>query len=362
MKLTINRAEFLKALKAARTNLIRARMPLPILGGALIEGGNRPGIVVTDLERTRRIPISPVAISGTNGWLPLKTTIDVVTKMKDRTLTITFDEKAHTVQIGAVVINGEDAEDWPALQFDESKSKVYEFSKAGAEEFVMAFSNVMIAASKDDARPILTGVNIDSQAGRMVVTATDSYRLMTWDTSIPWTEERSILLPAKYALDLKTIGYPTQLRYNTKEVVTQGRGGLLMTRIIEGTFPNWRQLMPSDEAAEHGIYGPVEELVAALEVMKPIATDNIPVKVAVDGDGVKISVSRQDVGEAVEVLPNFEATTDEYLAAFNLHYLLSGIKPFSGEVAILAADPLKPHLIVGDKPELLTYLLMPVRL
>ena len=133
----------------------------------------------------------------------------------------------------------------------------------------------------------------------------------------------------------------------------------LTSRLIEGEFPNFRQLLP--EGYENRLTVSRQQLTDAVRRVGLLARDNTPVRMEFNALGVKLSSSSPDLGQAVEAV---EATYEgeDITAAFNPNYLADGLSAATGEsVRLEVRDGLKPGVVKGEGEDF-TYLVMPVKL
>jgi DNA polymerase-3 subunit beta len=228
-------------------------------------------------------------------------------------------------------------------------------------QLIRALSQVGVAASGDDARPTLTGVLFEGDGESLRLVATDSYRLGVRDVDGVATEG-SKLVPYRALRELgRSIGSgPMRVALGEREASFVTDEGRLTVRIIDSTFPNYRQLLPEGHLNRLTV-----EKAAFLEAVGRaalVAEDHIPVRLAMHAGGVELSVIRQEVGEATELLEG-EYTGDDMTIAFNTRYLTDGLNAVDDEkVVIETSDPLKPGLLLGAEKRDFQYLLMPVRL
>ncbi len=228
-------------------------------------------------------------------------------------------------------------------------------------EFVAALKQVGVAASTDEARPTLTGVLFEAEEGELRLVATDSYRLAVREmpnvlriqtTLVPFRALRE--LGRTVADDKMTISL------GDREARFGSARGTLSVRVIEATFPNYRQLLPDDYPNRLVVSN--EALQDAVGRASLVAEDHIPVRMNLHAGGVELSVTRQEVGEETEHLSG-QYEGEEMTIAFNTRYLTDGVMAItSDEVVLQTIDPLKPGLLTGTDGSSFRYLLMPVRL
>jgi DNA polymerase-3 subunit beta len=251
------------------------------------------------------------------------------------------------------------AEDFPALH-PPTGLKV----TVAAGELALAVNQVTRAASRDEARPILTGVLLEISPEGLTMVATDSYRLAVRELTATAEREAKSLVPERALSEVGRAASGDEK--GTAELsIDQGQvgfrtGGLTLTsRLIEGEFPNYRQLLP--EAYENRLTVSRQQLLDAVKRVGLLARESSPVKMEFNALGVRLSSSSPDLGGAVEVVQGqYEGV--ELTAAFNPTYLADGLNAATGErVVVEVRDGLKPAVVRGDG-EAFVYLVMPVRL
>jgi DNA polymerase-3 subunit beta len=229
------------------------------------------------------------------------------------------------------------------------------------DQLIRALGQVGVAASIDDARPTLTGVLFEGEGESLRLVATDSYRLGVRDVEGVRTQG-SKLVPYRALRELgRAIGVgPMTVALGEREASFVTARGRLTVRIIDATFPNYRQLLP--EGHTNRLTVDKAALLDAVGRSALVAEDHIPVRLAMHSGGVELSVIRQEVGEATELLEG-EYVGDDMTIAFNTRYLTDGVNAVDDEkVVIETSDPLKPGLLLGAEKRDFQYLLMPVRL
>jgi DNA polymerase-3 subunit beta len=221
------------------------------------------------------------------------------------------------------------------------------------------------AASKDDLRPILTGVLIAAQPGGLRLVATDSYRLAMRDLRgiSMLAEGQKVLVAAKGLAEVQRLAGDGEIEIvlGEREVAFRTSRAEVTARLIEGEFPNYEQLIPSGypnrlTVAKDAFRDAVERVMIVGQ-----GRDNASVRLAMGPAGLELSMLAQDVGSSTgSVEAKFEGT--ELAVAFNPQFLLEGIDAIEGaEVALETVDPLKPATLRSADGGDFMYLLMPVR-
>ena len=166
-----------------------------------------------------------------------------------------------------------------------------------------ALRQVVRAASGDDARAVLTGVLLSSEDDGVKMVATDSYRLAVRDLpqSSMLSAGQKVLVPSRALTELQRIlGGSDSLvvRLGSREAVFESGATKLTTRLIEGEYPNYRNLLPS--SYPNMLTVGREALLEALRRVKILAQDSTPVRLALGGDTMQLTAITQDVGNAAE--------------------------------------------------------------
>lgn len=227
-----------------------------------------------------------------------------------------------------------------------------------------ALKQVVKAASGDDSRPILTGVLLAPEGEGLRLVSTDSYRLAVRD--LPGTSllesDQSVLVPSRALSELTRIlgeHESVALRLGERDASFEAGGTQVVTRLIEGEFPNYRGLIP--DTYPNKLTVGRSELLDAVRRVRLMAQEATPVRLNMSADGLELVAVTQDVGQAQELL---DATYDgeDLTVAFNPEYLIDGIEVTSGEeITLQTVDALKPAVMRGGDSEDFLYLLMPVR-
>jgi DNA polymerase III subunit beta len=234
-----------------------------------------------------------------------------------------------------------------------------------AGELAEALRQVVRAASGDDARPILTGVLMTAEESSLRLVATDSYRLAVRDLAgtTVLREGQKVLVPSKALVELQRLlagAEQVTLHLGEHDAGFTVGDVRLTTRLIEGEFPNYRQLIPSSHP--NRLIVSKEALLDAVRRVKLLVRDaTTPVRIALRPDGIELTVITQEVGQATEdVDAKYEGS--EITVAFNPAYLIDGVEAINGDDIMLETiDALRPAVIRPTEGSEYLYLLMPVR-
>lgn len=342
------------------TRAVGTRAPVEVLQGILCEvQGNRLRVTGSDLEMTVHTSLEVEVLEEGRAVIPARLAAEAVRKLPAGAVTIRTDE-------GEVEITGNGpsfrlrqlaVDDFPRLDGSGGGNGI----QVDGDEVVRAIAQVAVAASHDDARPILTGVLFEPNEGALRLVATDSYRLAVRD--LPGVEPGgSGLVPVRGLRELgRTIGAEKiQVDVGEREASFTSDRGSLTVRLIEGAFPNYRQLIP--ETYTNRLTVSKAAMLDAIDRASLVAEDHIPVRLEMSDGGVDVSVTRQEVGGTAERVEG-EYNGEKLTIAFNPRYLSDGVAAIEDdEIVVEVLDGLKPGILRGaSSPEFL-YLLMPVRL
>ena len=361
MKFRCDRDELSEALQTVQRG-VSSRPGIPALTGVLLEAADDGTLTLTttDLEVSARLTI-PLQVQEPGITLvPARLLSDTVKSLSAAPVDIETDQSQAHIRCAAYegALRLLPAEDFPAIQ-EPGGTRISVEPGAFAE----AVGQVARAASRDEARPVLTGVLLEVSREGVVLVATDSYRLAVRDLVATADGESRAIVPERA---LTEAGRAAVDQKGEVAAVTDGSqisfkvGPLTLTsRLIEGEFPNYRQLLP--EGHESRLTVSRQQLLEAVRRVGLLARDTTPVRLEFNALGVKLSSSSPDLGQAVETVEaRYEG--EDLTAAFNPQYLIDGLTAATGEsVRIDVRDGLKPGVVRGESDEL-TYLVMPVRL
>jgi len=339
---------------------------LPVLSGLRLEvRGDELTVTGTDLELSIRLTVTVGGARDGAAVVPARLAADIVRSLPSGAVEVelTDDGNTEAVSISAgrsqFSIRPLGLDDYP-VQAEPDAEPVTLSSAAVAE----ALRQVVRAASTDDARAVLTGVLITADDHGVQMVATDSYRLAVRnlpETSMLASGQR-VLVPSRALQELQRVlggVEELQVRLGTRDAVFEAGGTRLTTRLIEGEYPNYKNLLPS--GYPNVLTVGREALLEALRRVKILAQDATPVRLHLGGETLALSAVTQDVGTATEEL---DATYEgaEMTVAFNPDYLAAGVDAVdTEEVALSTLDPMKPAVVRPVGRDDYLYLLMPVR-
>ena len=362
MKFRCERDVLDRALSIARRAVASRGGTLQVLSGLHLElKGNRLTVVGSDLDLVVRVAVEVGGEKDGSVVLPAQLGSDIVRAFDSGQVEVTVDDD------GASVVSGRSnfslrvmsSEEYP--KFDEPNGESVTLDAGTVAD---ALEQVIKAASLDDARQILTGVLMAAEEDGLRFVATDSYRLAVRD--LPGTSvlgrDQTVLVPSR-ALDTvrKILGDAENLtiRLGERDAAFEIDNVQVMTRLIEGEFPNYRGLIPDD----HPNVLVVDRIALqeAVGRVRILAQESTPVRLSMSSDGLELAAITQDVGQAHESL-DASYTGTELTVAFNPQFLLDGLEVSPGnEVRLETSEASKPAVLRSMGDEQFLYLLMPVR-
>jgi DNA polymerase III subunit beta len=335
---------------------------LPVLSGLRLDvRDGQLTVTGTDLELTIRLSVPVHSDQDGSAVVPARLVADIVKALPAGAVEVTVDDDEMSISAGRsqFSVRPLSLSDYPAQVEPDADPVTLISSQVGD-----ALRQVVRAASTDDARAVLTGVLMASEDDGLKMVATDSYRLAVRD--LPQTSMLSagqkVLVPGRALAELQRVlssDSELTVRLGAREAVFEVGGTRLTTRLIEGEYPNYRNLLPSSYPNRLTVGR--EALLEALRRVKILAQDSTPVRLTLGGDTLQLTAITQDVGNAHEEI---DASYDgaEMTVAFNPDYLAAGVEAVEGdEVTLSTMDPMKPAVLRGVGHDEYLYLLMPVR-
>jgi DNA polymerase-3 subunit beta len=321
----------------------------------------------TDMEIGLRVPLDGEVIRDGAVVLPARLLVDVVRSLPGDSVTLELRPAEQDVEIvaGAATfqIRTLRLEDFPPFPEPEGDGRV----QVPGAAFVATVAKVARSASRDETRPVLTGILVSATGDELRMVATDSYRLSVKETKLeaPLAGSFEANVPARALQELgRIVGQATEdelsVAVRTNQVIFEAGGIVLSSRLIDGQFPNHRQLLP--DAFEHELQLAGAEITDVVRRISLLAQKNAPLRLAFSEGELTVSARTPDVGEARETLPvPFQGEPLEI--GFNPEFLRDGFEAVeSGDVLLKLISPLRPGLIEAADGSGFVYLLMPIRL
>jgi DNA polymerase-3 subunit beta len=364
MKVTCAKDELARAVSLVG-RAVSTRATVQVLGGLLLRvGDGKVDLAATDMELSLRLSIECEAEGEGAVVVPGRLLVELVRLLPESEVVLEHKPEQGILEVtcgtASYKLNTFSAEDFPKLPEVEA-AETFTVDRAA---FLATVARVARAASRDESRPVLTGILVRFEGGKLVMAATDSYRLSVKETEIPGGQAADLeaIVPARALTELARIAQDSgELQIGVQENhVVFGAGDVwLTTRRIDGQFPNYKQLLP--ETFEHEVALPREEFLEVVRRTSVMAQRNSPLRLRFAEGEVTVSAQTQEVGEAKETLP-VPFTGEPLEIGFNPEFLRDGLESLeTDEVALRLISSLRPGLLHSDE-ESFSYLIMPIRL
>jgi DNA polymerase III subunit beta len=373
VKLSTSSAELLAQLQSV-SRVASTRSAVQALSGVqLATAGSGVELRATDMEIALRVPLTAeVAREGTV-VLPARLLLDVARSLPKGADTVTLELRPEQQDVEVVAGSAKfhlrtlRAEDFPPLPEVGGTDSDDTVVTVPAAAFVATIEKVSKSASRDETRPILTGILVSASGADLRMVATDSYRLSVKETKLeaPLDGGFEANVPARALDELRTIVGSTgaeaiRIGVRANQVVFEVGGAVLSSRLIDGQFPNYNQLLP--ESYEHQLRISGEELGDVVKRISLMAQKNAPLRLSFNEGELTVSAQTPDVGEASEPLP-VPFAGEPFEIGFNPDFLRDGLDSVGSDDLILKLiSPLRPGLIEGADDSGFLYLIMPIRL
>ena len=370
MKFSVERQPFLSELQRV-TRAAANRSAIPALGGVMLDASpDTLSLSATDTELALQSSMPATVEQEGKLLLPARLLLDIVRVADGDSVSIEAASDQGVVKVtsqrASFSVRTLPAGDFPKLPSTAEGTAV----QLDAGALAATIDRVAKAASRDETRPVLTGILVSLDDGTLRMVATDSYRLSVKESAVPGMDGSAFEanVPARALQELGRVVAETQpeavaIVTKDNQVVFESGRVTLSSRLIDGQFPNYRQLLP--ESYEHDVVVEKSELLGVVRRVSLMAQRNAPLRLRFEQGSVTLSAQTPDVGEASESVPvNYEG--DELEIGFNPQFLQDGLESVGAkEVRLRLISALRPGLIeaAGDGEEdQFLYLIMPVRL
>ena len=381
MKLVCSQIELNTALQLV-SRAVANRPTHPVLANVLLTADAGTGkLSLTGFDLNLGIQTSLIASIDSSGaiTLPSKLFSEIISKLSsDSPITLISDDSKEQVQItsksGTYQVRSMTADDFPELPIVENES----FLKINASSFANSLRSTLFASSTDEAKQILTGVNLSFNKNSIKSAATDGHRLavlslqdvISSENESKIYENIEVTLPSRSLREverfLSSCKSDTEISffYDQGQVVFISSDQIVTTRTLDGTYPNYNQLIPDD--FQHTLELDRKSFILALDRISVLAEQhNNVVKISTNKKEslLNITAEAQDLGSGFESIPiNFDS--DDIEIAFNSRYLLEGLKIIETDSILLKFNaPTTPAIFTpSDDGKQFIYLVMPVQI
>ncbi|HMC05875.1 MAG TPA: DNA polymerase III subunit beta [Solirubrobacterales bacterium] len=367
MKLSTTRDHLLAGIQTVG-RAVSSRATLPSLGGVqLTATPDDLTLRATDTELALTATLTDATVEAEGAvLLPGRLLGDVVRSLPPGEVTLALRGEQRDVELTAgsarFHLRTLAAEDFPRLpEMDDGGVTL------PARPLAETIDRVARAASRDEVRPILTGVLFHAEGTRLTMVATDSYRLSVKHTELESSLSEGIEanVPARALRELARViaqegADEVAMSLARNQAVFRVGTVVLSSRLIDGQFPSWRQLIP--ESFEHEVRLPRDELLEVARRISQLAQRNAPLRFAFGDGELTVAAETPEVGDASEAMPA-PYSGDPLEIAFNPQFVIEGLESVDGEeLVIKLSSPLRPGLLEPAGRDDFSYLVMPIRL
>jgi DNA polymerase-3 subunit beta len=363
MKLQVTQENLNKALSNV-ARVASTRSTLPILSNVLLKTvKNRLSVSATNLDIAVTHYIGSKVSSEGSITIPARLIQDLVSNLPSDVIDLELeDNKLHiNSKMYKSVMNGVSSEDFPIMPAIEKGQTI----KLPAGALKHSLGQVVIAASNDETRPVLTGVFFNSFKSNLYIVATDSYRLAE-KLLIPSTNEMNILVPASAISDLLRIigdyNGEVSITYDDQQVLFSAGDVELTARLIEGKYPDYRQLIPNKFTTTISL--PKADLNNITKVSALFARESagsITINTSEEKQQISIHSVASQLGENTAAAE--AKVTGDGIVTMNSRYLLEALNVIDGsEVELKFNGKLEPIVITNkESASDYTHIIMPLK-
>jgi DNA polymerase III subunit beta len=367
VKISLSTAELLAQLQTV-TRVASTRTAVQALSGVKLSiSADAAQLLATDMEVGLCVPLQAVIERPGDVVLPARLLLDVARALPHEQVSLELRSAEQDIELisGPAIFHLRTLrlEDFPALPTAAPDTRV----ALPAEAFVQTVTRVARSASRDETRPILTGILMSASEQELRMVATDSYRLSVKQTRLdsPLQGSLEANIPARALQELVRVAQQAQstaltVSVGQNQVIFELDGVTLSSRLLDGQFPNYRQLLP--ESVEHELRLATTELTEVVRRISLLAQKNAPLRLGFREGELTISAQTPDVGEASETIPApFHG--EPFEIGFNPEFLRDGLESVESEELLMKLiSPLRPGLIESPEGDDFVYLIMPIRL
>jgi len=367
VKISLERDELLTQLQTV-SRVASTRSAIQALSGVQLAAASAGcELRATDMDVGLRVPLEAEVEREGTIVLPARLLLDVIRSLPAPAVSLELRSAEQDVELvsgnATFHIRTLRAEDFPPFPEPDPESAI----ELPAEAFVSTALKVAGSASRDETRPVLTGIFVSASERELRMVATDSYRLSVKETRLdtPLSAGFEVNVPARALQELGRLvthaeGEHLSVSVRQNQVLFMLGRVILSSRLIDGQFPNYRQLLP--ESFEHELRLAGGEFTDVVRRISLLAQKNAPLRLAFAPGELTVSAQTPDVGEARESMPvAFQGEPLE--VGFNPEFLRAGLEAVAErDVLLKLISPLRPGLIEAGDESRFRYLIMPIRL
>lgn len=364
MKFSISKMDLQEALSVVSKGM-SARSTVAILSGIYISA--REGKITlqtTDLEISVRCSSLALVEEGGEAVVPGKLLSEIVRSLPDAAISCELQGDVFFISClsSSFTLNTMNSSDFPAFPQVELVDSI----TLPTSLLSNVVKKISKATSRDAAHAILTGINLTVSGEKLTLVATDSYRLAISEISIEGGEgEFSLVIPGSTFDEVCKLAPKDgniTIGYSSNQIVFEFETSTFVARKLEGNYPNYRQIIPSEKKVTATI--DTKMLIDAVKRASIMAHDYMQIKMVIspDSQSIEISSNSADIGRVKEMV-DAQVEGEELVIGFNYQYIMDGLTSIDSDEVIFEANaPLKPGVIKSVGEDSFFYLSMPVRL
>jgi DNA polymerase-3 subunit beta len=344
-------------------NVVSTRTTLPILSNVLLRASDHAlSLTTTDFDVAVQCTVEADVAKAGATTLPARKLFSILKEVPATEIEVEVDDRnIASIRAGCSFykIMGLPEEEFPQFPKPDG-GKTLKIEQALLRDML---KKTAYAVSTDENRYVLNGVHMAFKADKLTVVATDGRRLalVEHELELPKGTETELILPTKAVGELQRLLADTgdaRLSITENQILVELNGTTLASKLIEGTYPNYRQVIPTE--CKERVPLEREAFLAALHRASILTSDKSQsVKLAFSKNTLTIIASAPEVGEARETLSvNYKGK--DFTIAFNPQYLMDPLRNLDAdEVFLELTDELSPGVLKTNAPFL--YVLMPMR-
>lgn len=371
MNITVGTEDFLRVLGRTQ-GVVDRRHSMAILTNLVIEAGSGElSVVATDLEVSLRQNLAAKVTEPGSVALSARKLFEIVRESTSPEVTVrSLDSHWVSVSYGRsnFRLMGIDASEHPGMPATGSSAEPNAVFELEAEELSEIIEKTLFAVSHDDTRSNLAGVHLDSgsKKGTIRLVATDGHRLAVVDRKAKGASPKEgVILPRKGLSEvLKVLPEVTgtvTVRVVANEAIIDLPGCTLSMRLVEGTFPDYKQVVPKE--SPNVLHVDRDAFLQTVRRVSLLSSEKARgIRLGLSSGRLEISANNPDLGEASEDL-EVEYTGPDLEIGFNARYILDVLQVFpeGSRVELGLGDQLSPGVIKGSDPGY-SYVVMPMRI
>jgi DNA polymerase-3 subunit beta len=345
---------------------VSSRSSIQVLSGVLVDAREEGAVLsATDMEISLKAPLAGRIEEVGSSVIPARIVTDIARSLPsgDVVMEQRPGQTEVEIQAGGSVFN---LHSLPAADFPQLPTLSGERFMVSRGAFVETVDRVAPSASRDETRPVLTGVLVHIAKHLVRMVATDSYRLSVKETPLESSVTATLqaITPARTLIELSRIAAAMNeeaiaIVPAENQILFEIGGITLISRLIDGQFPNYKQLIP--ETFDYEVAVDRDEMLEAVRRVGLLAQKNAPLRLHFSNNTLTVSAESQDVGKAHEAMP-VQYSGEDLAIGFNPEFLEAGVASVrESPVYLRFISPLRPGLIKGSGDDFL-YLVMPIRL